>query len=156
MGVSGFCPAQTDWLISAPLVLPAKVMNGSEGKHRAWSHCMFSQKTAGGTETLLRRCNMRTTETLPSLPPNENSGYSPEVQLLLTSPQSKEGKGAPELIQRISGKWQQEGEIVKQVNNCVLLSAGHCFPEKGTSLSSVGHPNKSNTKHFWSLPHSVN
>lgn len=108
---------------------------------------MFSQKTAGGTETLLRRCNTRrTTETLPSLPPVKITAAAQKCRLLLTSSQTKKGKGAPELIQRISGKWQQEGEIVKQVNNCEYYCLLDSFPEQGTSLSSVGHPNKSDVE----------
>lgn len=60
---------------------------------------------------------MRTAETLPSLPTIQNSGYSPELQMLLALPQSKEGKGMPELIQRMSRKGEQAGETEKQGRN---------------------------------------
>lgn len=59
----------------------------------------------------------RTAETVPSLPTIQNSGYSPGRQMLLALPQG-EGKGTPELIQRMSRKGEQGGEIEKQLSNC--------------------------------------
>lgn len=69
-----------------------------------------------------------------------------KCRLLLTLPQSKEGKGAPELIQSISGKWQQEGEIVKQVSNC----ENHCLLDTACLSRDFsvlcGYPIKSNVE----------
>lgn len=94
----------------------------------------------------------RTTETLSSLPTIQNSGYSPERQMLLSLPQGEEGKRTPELILRMSRKEQQAWETEKQISEyCCLLDTIFLTRE----LASVGHPVKSNMEALTS-PQAIN
>ena len=87
----------------------------------------------------------RTAETLSSLPTIQNSGYSPERQMLLALPQGEEGKGTPELIRRMSRKGEQAGKTEKQVSNCdycclldtTLLTRGPFWPLWVTLLGVI-------------------